>query len=57
MDYLNIDHLKRIATWGKIVGAASIIMGAISIVLTLTVDPTRNALSAHANPQFRLCDT
>ncbi|CEI82373.1 hypothetical protein BN997_02237 [Oceanobacillus oncorhynchi] len=40
MDYLNIDHLKRIATWGGIVGAASIIMGAISIVLTLTVDPS-----------------
>jgi len=40
MDYLNVDHLNRIATWGKIVGAASIIMGAISIILTFTVNPS-----------------
>lgn len=39
MEYLERDNLKRIATWGKVVGVTSIIFGVLSIILSLVVDP------------------
>ncbi|WP_080875465.1 DUF5362 family protein [Oceanobacillus timonensis] len=39
MDHLAMDTVKRIATWGKIVGATSIIFGAISAIFSLDANP------------------
>ncbi|MFD1065138.1 hypothetical protein [Oceanobacillus locisalsi] len=39
MEHLAMDTMKRIATWGKIVGATSIIFGVISAIFSAAANP------------------
>ncbi|GIO23277.1 DUF5362 family protein [Oceanobacillus sp. J11TS1] len=39
MEYLDRENLKRISTWGKVVGITSIIMGVLSIIISLVFSP------------------